>query len=42
MDENYQENDNEYDFRLNEDNVSPEQIQVSYRFACKLNYTINL
>ena len=38
MDENYQENDNEYDLRLNEDSVLPEQTQVLYRIACSLNY----
>ena len=38
MDENYQENDNEYDLRLNGDTVLPEQTQVLYRIACSLNY----
>ena len=42
MDENYQENEGEYDFGLNEDKVSPERIQVLYRFACNLNYRIDL
>ena len=36
MDENYQENEDEYHFGLNEDNVSPEQTKVLYWFACKL------
>ena len=34
MDENYQDDENEYDFTLNEDKVSSEQIQLLYRFAC--------
>ena len=42
MDENYQENEDEYDFGLNEDRASPEQIQVFYRFACNLHYRIDL
>ena len=33
MDENYQDDENEYDFTLNEDKVSSEQIQLLYRFA---------
>ena len=41
MDENYQENDDEYDLRLNDDSVLPEQTKVLYRIACFLNYRID-
>ena len=41
MDENYLENEDEYDLRLNEDRVSPEQTQVLYRIAFSLNYRIS-
>ena len=41
MDENYQENDSEYNLRLNEDSVLPEQTQVLYRIASSLNYRID-
>ena len=42
MDENYLENEDEYDLRLNEDRVSPEQTQVLYRIAFSLNYRKNI
>ena len=42
MDENYQGDETEYDFRLNADKVSTEQIQVLYQFACNLNYRTDL
>ena len=40
MDENYLENEDEYDLRLNEDRVLPEQTQVLCRIAFTLNYRV--